>query len=249
MADPVTGDPIYRDPEWLREKYWEEEMSLNEMAEEAGCAYNAVWRWMDKHDIERRTNANHVEITGTLRNILDGLIAGDGSLWHEDAASHYSHGDSYLEHIDWLVQLLADHGLETNTRWVTDGEDWTAYHFHTRAYRELEEFNDRWYDENGKRLPPDFELSPTTLKLWYVGDGSYIPQQKNSTHNAIIYSDTFVNEKDRLERMFADKLDIDVTYMQKGIYIPAGDHKIFFDYMAESDLEPAGYDYKFPDTG
>lgn len=245
MADPVSGSPQYRDPNWLRQKYHGEGMSLHEIKDAAGVGYGTIWNWMDRHDIERRENANHVEVTNELAEILDGLLAGDGCLYHEDAASSYLHGDSYEEYVDWLEALLEDHGLETCSRWVTEGENWTAYKYRTRAYRELEEFEQRWYDDRKKRLPKDFALTPTTLLMWYVGDGSYI-EQEYGEKNVVIYSDTFGGDSDRLERLFRDELGIEVTYMQKGIYVPTDHHDAFFEYMSRSPYDPAGYGYKFP---
>jgi len=49
------GDKIYRNKEWIHEKYWEEGMSMSEMAELASCSENAVRTWMVEHDIPRRS--------------------------------------------------------------------------------------------------------------------------------------------------------------------------------------------------
>lgn len=47
-------EKIYQNEEWLREKYWEEGLTMHEMADEANCGSTTIKRWMDKHDIERR---------------------------------------------------------------------------------------------------------------------------------------------------------------------------------------------------
>jgi len=47
---------LYTDPEWLREQHWDQGRTLNEMGELAGVSGTTVRRWMDKHDIERRSN-------------------------------------------------------------------------------------------------------------------------------------------------------------------------------------------------
>jgi DNA-directed RNA polymerase specialized sigma24 family protein len=43
-----------RDADWLRERYWDEEMSAYEIAEEVGTTDNTVRSWMDRHGIEVR---------------------------------------------------------------------------------------------------------------------------------------------------------------------------------------------------
>jgi hypothetical protein len=48
----------HHDPEWLTEKYWEDEMSLNQMADEAGFTLRAVARQMEKYGIPRRGMAD-----------------------------------------------------------------------------------------------------------------------------------------------------------------------------------------------
>jgi hypothetical protein len=42
----------YKDPEWLREKYWEEDMTMAEMGEELGENSGTICYWMQKHDIQ-----------------------------------------------------------------------------------------------------------------------------------------------------------------------------------------------------
>lgn len=44
----------YTDPEVLERLYWDEEKSLQEIADIVGVDYQTVWYHMDRHDIERR---------------------------------------------------------------------------------------------------------------------------------------------------------------------------------------------------
>jgi len=48
------GKPKYRDEEWLREKYWDEELSTNEIADLCGVTNVTISNWMSKHGIEKR---------------------------------------------------------------------------------------------------------------------------------------------------------------------------------------------------
>jgi transposase len=50
----VSGGKQYRDPDWLREQYQGQFKSLNEIADECGCASATVYRWLNKHDIDTR---------------------------------------------------------------------------------------------------------------------------------------------------------------------------------------------------
>jgi len=44
----------YRNEEWLRQKYVEENMKVGKIAELADCASTTVHQWLNKHDIEQR---------------------------------------------------------------------------------------------------------------------------------------------------------------------------------------------------
>lgn len=46
----------YQDQSWLREKYWEEGMSLSEMAELCDVTPPTIRNWMEEYDIERRSS-------------------------------------------------------------------------------------------------------------------------------------------------------------------------------------------------
>lgn len=66
-----TPDPEgpHGDPEWLREKYIGEGMTLTEMAEEAGVAHESVIiHHMDKHGIERRTAGDYLRKDPGVKN-------------------------------------------------------------------------------------------------------------------------------------------------------------------------------------
>lgn len=46
--------PAYRSKETLRQMYYEDEMTIQEMADEFGCTKTTVCYWMDKYDMQRR---------------------------------------------------------------------------------------------------------------------------------------------------------------------------------------------------
>jgi len=53
----VSGGPKYRDEEWLREQYVERGLSGREVAEQIGCAHGTIYRWLDTHGIETRSQS------------------------------------------------------------------------------------------------------------------------------------------------------------------------------------------------
>jgi DNA-binding transcriptional regulator LsrR (DeoR family) len=49
-----------RDPDWLRERYWTDQMTLAEIGDELGVSHGTVRTWMDEHGIERRERGGRV---------------------------------------------------------------------------------------------------------------------------------------------------------------------------------------------
>lgn len=47
----------YRSGKWLRERYWEEGMSIPELAAEAGVSDRTIHRWMGRLGVETRSRA------------------------------------------------------------------------------------------------------------------------------------------------------------------------------------------------
>jgi len=58
------GSKKYHDPEWLREKYHGEIMTLKEIADECGVSRTTISDWLDRHGIDKRTQKE----TQRLRN-------------------------------------------------------------------------------------------------------------------------------------------------------------------------------------
>lgn len=54
---------MYHNQEWLQEKYWDEELSLREMARLAGCCGRTIVNWMERHGIARRVTGRNTPRT------------------------------------------------------------------------------------------------------------------------------------------------------------------------------------------
>lgn len=50
----MTDSPIYKDAEWLEEKYHGEGLTTREMGDIADCGHYTILKWMKKHEIPRR---------------------------------------------------------------------------------------------------------------------------------------------------------------------------------------------------
>jgi transposase-like protein len=50
----MSDKPKYHNEKWLREQYWKNKKTLQEIADKCGCSKQTVNRWMKCHGIERR---------------------------------------------------------------------------------------------------------------------------------------------------------------------------------------------------
>jgi len=66
-------EPEYRDADRLRELYWDEGMSLSEVADTLSCSTSSIRKWMKHHDIPRRDGKDkypprfHTHVSGYER--------------------------------------------------------------------------------------------------------------------------------------------------------------------------------------
>lgn len=63
----------FRNPEWLRARYWDDELTLEQIADEAGCTADGIRYWMGKHSIKRRPRT----LSRKANNAKTGLIYRD----------------------------------------------------------------------------------------------------------------------------------------------------------------------------
>lgn len=241
----------YKDKEWLREKYVDEEMTMREIAKIINCSANTICNWIHKHEIKTRLGGgrsggrpgHHVIFTPRELQFLDGLILGDGGLDSRPKSGRYYHGDSSKEYIHWLSRRLSQIGLENRVEERLDG-----YYLWTKNYRELKPQYNQWYPNGDKktRIPDRVEITPVTLFNWFIGDGSYRQDKKNNWVLKII-STTFGEDLLRMVQQIRHS-GIGCTKHRDGIYIRKESHQDFFDYILLSGIGiPPGYKYKFPD--
>jgi hypothetical protein len=173
---------------------------------ECGTEYDALgthWRF----------NADHrPSLTDHQHEIVVGLLMGDGCLSRADKNPHLvvsMISPNYLEYLDdefgifgngvSLIKTAAesaksnrDSGFQPDAD-VKDYSD--LYEWRSRALPELHQYAD-WYSSGEKVWPADIELTPTVLKHWYCGDGTY--------HN--YYTDNYIkismsNEADNTDKV------------------------------------------------
>jgi hypothetical protein len=73
------------------------------------------------------------------------------------------------------------------------------YRWRSRNLPELHQYAD-WYSSGEKVWPADIDLTPTTLKHWYCGDGTY--DNHNTSNHIKIAMSNEVDNTDKVEQLF-----------------------------------------------
>ena len=102
-------EPRYRDEQWLREQYWDEYKTTDEIGQECGVSPSTVRRWMIKHDIDRR-DPSEARTQGDVDKLRDeGWLREQYCSKHRTAAEI---GDECDLHSGTVLKWLDKHGIE-----------------------------------------------------------------------------------------------------------------------------------------
>lgn len=131
----------------------------------------------------------------------------------------------------------------------SNAEDYkTQYKWQTISHPEISQYEE-WYS-SGEKVWPEVKLTPTTLKHWYVCDGSF----NNNEHRFYVelHCSNERKNKEKIERMF-DCAGLEVSRWRddkqdSGRYKTSAilnnkESEDFFDYIGEP---LPGFEYKWP---
>jgi hypothetical protein len=137
-----------------------------------------------------RGSCSPPKLTKQQKEIATGLMMGDGFLAFGGGKNPSLRTEmispNYLEYLDDIFGCLStgvkledtaeESALDARKRGFSqkaNKENYSdLYRWSTRSLEELNNFN--WYKNGSKIWPDDINLTPTTLKHWYVGDGCFI---------------------------------------------------------------------------
>lgn len=186
-------------------------------------------------------------LTSSERAVIEGELLGDGHVRRGVRHSSFVYGTAQEEYRDWLANWFEEAGFTTKCK-TRELDSSTEYRFRTLAYQCLHEIGTEWYNDN-KRVPDSFELSPLSLRHWFIGDGSWFNEGKRN--QLTLYTNAF---SPRTVEQLADQLAGKAGVMAR----VDGRNRIqvstkqsvhaFFSYISElpSELEPV-YGYKWPE--
>ena len=126
MSDQDTNAP-WRNEELLREKYWDENLSLSQVATELDCSTQTVSNWMDRHDISKRKAPGEGDTPYRDEALLKELYWGEGLSTLEISTR--------LDCSKYSVQKwMKEYGIETRE---SNHEKTPAFHTNKEGYESI----------------------------------------------------------------------------------------------------------------
>lgn len=204
------------------------------------------------------SECNYPDISDTQKEVCVGLIMGDGTVANPKDANPYlqciNTNKEYLEYLDGVFDLLgtsvrfhmsAEEKAEENKESgfhesANKGNYSDQYIWKTRCSPKFKHFSE-WYSSGEKVWPDEIQLTPTTLKHWYCGDGCW---NNNGTSNCIsIALKNEIDNKDKVNKMFK-KIGFEISNWNKHeIQFSVSESNKLWNYMGKP---LPGFEYKWP---
>lgn len=189
------------------------------------------------------------------QEVLIGALLGDGSMeqkkdthspifcYLSSSKQHVEFVRSYLPHL--CTETYKDSCKESKCFDKRTQKTYTRFYFKTKSLKDYKELYSSFYKDKIKVVPRNIEITPLTLLVWYLGDGSI-----NKKHGGItLHTDGFSTSDvailvEKLEQFNAK------IYIKEDKYplirIPRYKVKDFLNYIGESPFED--YAYKWMQT-
>jgi hypothetical protein len=218
---------------------------------------------------QQNPDCEYPELTQEQKEIITGVLMGDGYINRQkNAKPRFCVGNTnkeYLEHLNRNLKpysndvSLGRTAEEVAENFQTSGfskniEEENCndfYRLSTNTSPVFEEFAE-WYRSGEKVFPGEIDLTPTTLKHWFVCDG-YANKRGRSYYIGIQMANERGNEN-KIERIFENGPGIGVSYWNSRTqgdgtdYLCAefavDDSSALIEYMGDA---PPGFEYKWPD--
>lgn len=180
-----------------------------------------------------------------MKELIDGLLLGDGSLDKRAKNARYRHSCKYKEYIEYVIKELSKFGVFTETIYDKDNGYNTGRVFqcYSKIHNELTIHYKRWYNNKKKILPSDLILTPLNLLHWYIGDGGF-DSDKGYLRQISIAAHSFSFEEREILCNKLRNFDLKVSNTKNGkINITKKSIPLFLSIIGKCPVEC--YQYKF----
>lgn len=185
-----------------------------------------------------KNDCNTCLLTETEKDILNGMLLGDGHIEKLKLTSRLSYGSKFKETLEDIKTSIQS--FDFSPLWQS--QITKCWHIKSRSYLNLNEIRNKWYKNNIKTVPEDIKLSPLSLYWWFIGDGY------RRDYGIIFCTDAFnFNDKSILIKKLNEIGFISARLMknEKRILIGGCEVRKFLDYVKNSVTISQQYQYKF----
>jgi len=234
------------------------------LCEQCGNEYKRVGsHW------SRGSSCSHPEISAYKMELLTGMLMGDGTVGRQENKNPWFQTEMitkpFLEWLDselgWLstgvrlsktaagcAKQIRDRGFRPDAK----AENYSnVYRLQCRHHPDLQPLAN-WYATGEKVFPDDIELTPTVLKMWYIGDGCY--DNCGAANYIKIGMANEIDRRDNIEQLF-EKVGFEISNWNINerndgsknceAQFTTSESQRLFEYMGEP---PAGFEYKWPES-
>jgi len=215
---------------------------------ECGCEYSEL----SKHWYH--SSCDYPQISENQYEVITGLLMGDATLGYRERERQRVVLDmTNQDFVRWVDQQLgvlttgyrkldSKSHCRRDTSFTSDSPEFKdVYRVSTWTMPGFERYVD-WYGNNGKMIPVDVELTPTTLKMWYCSDGDLKHNKTSQNGRPRLRLSARSQDKGVMMELFAE-LGCDPTWCGGHMTFNVADSGWLWDYMGHA---PPGFGYKWP---
>lgn len=120
----------------------------------------------------------NIEIPFFQRETLKGKMLGDGTLTNNSVT--FGHKLEHIDYVEYSMKALGEFAGNMQKP-TSSGYGTKMIRGKTKAFGEISDLFETWFENGDKQVPNDVSLSPISLAFWYMDDGSYAgePNQEN----------------------------------------------------------------------
>lgn len=259
--------------ETLRKSYIDDKMSTTDISANSEKLFGikvssaVVYRELIRHNIPVRNKSESVSIasltldqnihhiTERLIEWIDGFLLGDGGIEIQNRknynGSRFAIGSSNEQWTTYAMSEFKMYGNCETKKWGKIDEKHPNHLWYSRtlSHSDIVHQAERWYSgiNQTKQVPPDVRITPTSILLWYLGDGSLTPIEESNTY--VVRFATCAFSIDEVENILMPKLsqlglEVSRDKSKNDIRICASSIGRFFDIIGHKSPISC-YDHKF----
>ena len=220
---------------------------------------NTVSDWFGRYGLKQRliyTEHNHVDLSEEALEFLDGTMLGDSSIERFGSSGRVELSSKYKEYAEWYGGQLAEFGLEQSgavasrktVAWLKGRKiESVGHRYKSKKYFELKQYADRFYPDGvNKVVPRDIRITPLSVKMWYIDDGTLAPFSRSS--QIVLCTDSFPKDDVLFLVNKLHDIGFSVGYYacRNRIRLNSGSVQDFLDYIgAPTGIVKECYGYKW----